>query len=311
MFGAMLLSSIVLSLLLSVAAQGPSIDRQIAFLVNSSSPQINYPTDFTQNIVPKPIHSHNDYWRQVPLLTALSLGVASVEADVWLFNGTLFVGHELAALTPNRTFSSLYVEPLMQILAMQNPKDDFTVNQTGINGVFDMAGSIPLQLLVDIKTDGVETLPFVQAQLEPLRARGYLTTFTNGTLRESAITVVGTGNTPLDPVKALEPRDFFFDAPLNQLTDPSLNTTWGPGLSPLASVDWNIAVGWSGIGNISATQLGNLTQFVNDAHSLGIRARYWDLPGWPISARTAIWETLILSGVDWLNADDLEAAANF
>ena len=30
-------------------------------------------------------------WRDVPLLLALSLGVASVEADVWLINGTLFV----------------------------------------------------------------------------------------------------------------------------------------------------------------------------------------------------------------------------
>lgn len=30
-------------------------------------------------------------WRDVPLLTALSFGVASVEADVSLVNGTLFV----------------------------------------------------------------------------------------------------------------------------------------------------------------------------------------------------------------------------
>jgi hypothetical protein len=32
-------------------------------------------------------------WRDVPLLTALSYGVASVEADVWSFNdGLLLVG---------------------------------------------------------------------------------------------------------------------------------------------------------------------------------------------------------------------------
>ncbi len=30
-------------------------------------------------------------WRDVPLLTALSYGAASVEADVYLINGTLFV----------------------------------------------------------------------------------------------------------------------------------------------------------------------------------------------------------------------------
>lgn len=30
------------------------------------------------------IHSHNDYWRDTPVYTALSHGVLSIEADVWL-----------------------------------------------------------------------------------------------------------------------------------------------------------------------------------------------------------------------------------
>lgn len=30
------------------------------------------------------IHSHNDYWRDVPVYEALSHGVRSIEADVWL-----------------------------------------------------------------------------------------------------------------------------------------------------------------------------------------------------------------------------------
>lgn len=37
-------------------------------------------------------------WRDVPLLTALSYGVASVEADVYLVNGTLYVRHFLCVL---------------------------------------------------------------------------------------------------------------------------------------------------------------------------------------------------------------------
>lgn len=306
---------LVVALLLSVTvyqqANAAGVDDQIAILLKQHSPLLSYPTDYTRDIVPKAIHSHNDYWREVPLLTAISHGVASVEADVWLVNGTLYVGHEAAALTPNRTFASLYIEPLLHILALQNPQDPFTTNQTSPNGVFDTSSGLPLQLLVDIKTDGNETLPAVLKALEPLRSKGYLTTFANGTLSTSAITVVGTGNSPLEGVKALEPRDYFFDAPLTQLTDPSLNTTWGPSLSPIASTDWDVAVGWNGIGNISEAQLGNLTKFVQDAHAVGITARYWDLPGWPVSARTAVWEILMTSGVDWLNADDLEAAAQF
>ena len=74
----------------------------------------------------KGIHSHNDYWRDVPLYTALSYGVISVEADVWLVNGTLYIGHEVQALNPNRTFDGLYIEPLVQILTNSNPITPFT-----------------------------------------------------------------------------------------------------------------------------------------------------------------------------------------
>lgn len=40
------------------------------------------------------------------------------------------VGHEVAALTPDRTFDTLYVRPLLEALAAQNPNNPFTVNQT-------------------------------------------------------------------------------------------------------------------------------------------------------------------------------------
>jgi len=286
------------------------VDKQIASLEKANSSLLQYPTSFTQNIVPKQIHSHNDYWRDVPLLTALSFGVASVEADVWLVDGTLFIGHEMAALTKDRTFDSLYIQPLLSIIKNANPKDPFTTNQTTTNGVFDTASSVPLQLLVDIKTDGVQALPVVLRALEPLRSAGYLTTFANGTLISSAVTVVGTGNSPLEPIKALEPRDFFFDAPLTELSVQT-NTTWSPELSPIASTDYNTAVGWSGIGNISDAQKANITKFVHDAQSRGIASRFWDTPGWPIFARTAIWQELLNDGAFWLNADDLEAASSF
>ena len=65
-----------------------------------------YPTDITRGIIPKPIHSHNDYWRDLPFWSALSVGCASIEADVWLINETLYVGHEQAALSSTRTLQS-------------------------------------------------------------------------------------------------------------------------------------------------------------------------------------------------------------
>ena len=146
--------------------------------------------------------------------------------------------------------------------------------------------------------------------LEPLRSAGYLTTSTNGNLSKAAVTVIGTGNTPLDKVQALEPRDFFFDAPLATLNDTSV-AEWGPSLSPIASTDYGAVVGWFGIAPISDSQRATIQILVNDPHSRNITARFWDTPGWPISARENVWTELLSDGADWLNADDLLAASKF
>lgn len=123
---------------------------------------------------------------------------------------------------------------------------------------------------------------------------------------------MGTGNTPFDSVLALEPRDYFFDALLPGLgTPPSENTTWSPNISPIASTSFTQTVGWSGINDITDAQQQTIDKLIETAHNLGIKARFWDTPGWPIFARDKIWQQLANSGADWLNADDLEAASKF
>jgi hypothetical protein len=155
-------------------------------------------------------------------------------------------------------------------------------------------------------------LPYILEQLEPLRSRGYLmTALANGTLVPSAVTVIGTGNSPLPQVLALSPRDYFFDAPLAQLANTSVLGAWNASVAPIASVDYAAVVAWDGVGSISAAAQANITRLVADAHARGLQARFWDTPGWPIAARDAVWRTLRASGADWLNADDLAAAAAF
>lgn len=167
-------------------------------------------------MIPVPIHSHNDYWRRIPLWEALHYGCTGVEADVWLYDDDLFVGHNTASLSKNRTFRSLYVDPLVELLDKQNPHTEFA--NTSRHGVFDEVSDQTLVLLVDLKTDGPTTLPIVEQQLEGLRSKGYLTYFNGTHTIPGAITVVGTGNTPFDQLVANTTyRDIFFDAPLEKM----------------------------------------------------------------------------------------------
>ena len=131
-------------------------------------PLYTYPTSLTQGIVPKLIHSHNDYWRDVPFYSAISVGAVSVEADVWLYNGTLHIGHEPGALTNERTFESLYINPILDALHRQNPSNSSFLPAPTHNGVFDTDGTQTLYLFVDVKTDGPSTWPYVVKALEPL-----------------------------------------------------------------------------------------------------------------------------------------------
>lgn len=275
-----------------------------------SDPKYSYPTSLTQGILPKNFHSHNDYWRPVPFYSALSAGAISIEADVWLYNGTLHVGHDQSALTNDRTLDSLYIQPLLSVLSAQNPDSTFLTEGPTHNGVYDTTPDQTLYLFVDVKTDGPTTFPSVVAALQPLRDAGYLTTFDGTTVNPGAVTVVGTGNTPLSHVQGVAPRDYFWDAPI-----PTLNTIYAnitADVSPIASTDFAVqfpnVVGNRGLND---TQLALLQSQVAVAHAKGIKLRYWDLPGWPLGTRNGVWRSLWDNGVDILNVDDLEGIANF
>lgn len=151
-------------------AFAPDVSAALQQILNQAhqGPLYTYPTSLTQGIVPKLIHSHNDYWRDVPFYSAISVGAVSVEADVWLYNGTLHIGHEEGALTNARTFESLYINPILDTLRRQNPTNSSFLTAPTHNGVFDTNGAQTLYLFVDVKTPGNTTWPYVVKALEPL-----------------------------------------------------------------------------------------------------------------------------------------------
>lgn len=292
-------------------AGNPDVSTSLQQILDQAhkGPLYTYPTSLTQGIIPKGIHSHNDYWRPVPFYSALSVGAVSTESDVWLYNGTLHVGHEQGALTKERTFESLYINPILSVLARQNPPNSTFLTTKTHNGVFDTSGGQTLYLFVDLKTDGASTWPAVIKALEPLRKAGYLSSVNGTVFTSGAVTVIGTGNTPLNLVQPIASRDYFWDAPV-----PTLNSTFSnitSLVSPIASADFAAVFGPVLGTSLNSTQLGLLRAQVATAHAKGIKLRYWDQPGWPLSTRNGIWRQLTTEGVDLINADDVEAAAGF
>jgi hypothetical protein len=64
-----------------------------------------------------PAYAHNDYLNAHPLHDALSLGYRGVEADVFLVNGALQLGHERRAAAQDGNFETLYLAPLRALVA--------------------------------------------------------------------------------------------------------------------------------------------------------------------------------------------------
>src|SRR5580700_1828384 len=95
-------------------------------------------------VVPlKNAHAHNDYEHKRPLFEALENGFCSVEADVFLVDGKLLVGHTRSSLRPERTLESLYLDPLRE--------------RAKANGGRIYPGGPSIFLLVDVKSSGKDT----------------------------------------------------------------------------------------------------------------------------------------------------------
>jgi hypothetical protein len=198
------------------------------------------------------------------------VGCVSIESDVWLYNDTLYVGHEPSSLSPARTFQSLYIEPILSVLNRENPVSSFVTSKTH-NGVFDGYSSQTLYLFVDVKTSGETAWPYVVQGLQPLRDAGYLTTYDARGVTPGAVTVIGTGNTPLDQIQNKTSRDYFYDAPI-----PLLGTTLSDitsDVSPIASADFAAVFGTIQDTKFNSTQLATLRSQIATAKRKGILTR--------------------------------------
>ena len=158
-------------------------------------------------------------------VSGISCWLHVVEADIWQPNNgstseELLVGHTSASLKADRILSNLHVQPLVNLLQRMNAgQSEHPI------GIVETNPDTSLVLLLDFKSDGEEL--WQAAALHPLRAKGWLRHW-NGTmyaLTPAPITIVATGNAPLDRILTdTTYRDVFFDAPLDKVGDPLYNT---------------------------------------------------------------------------------------
>lgn len=280
----------------------------------------NNPIEVTRDVRPLPCHSHNDYWRRMPLYEALYYGCESIEADIWLTydseNSELYVGHSYSSLTPDRTLRNLYINPLLDLINAMNPNHDNTTRATSspLNGIFQTAPTHPLVLVIDIKNKPNATFAALQAHLEPLRAKSYLTTHNGNALKPGPLTIVTTGSTPYASILAQNAsrRDIFFDAPLGDLSLPpsDQSSTYNTTTSYYASASLPRTLGsifpFSLFpGKPSASELARIRSATEAAHARGLKVRWWETPAWPRGRRERVWKLLMEEGADVLNVDDL------
>ncbi len=281
---------------------------------------------FSEDILPVPCHSHNDYWHRVPLYEGLAAGCVSTEADIWIGNlpdgqADLFIGHNSKSLTQSRTLRSLYLDPLKDILSHQQlnmsasldtsaKAQQTLLDTTSPVGVFSMSPNTSLVLLLDFKTNGEETWPTVLAQLDDLRSQGWLKTWTpTEGIVERPLTIVASGDAPFNSIIANDTyRDIFYDAPLTNLT---IDTPYNTNNSYYASTSLSKAIGRVGSWKLGAGQKATITSQVQRAKELDLKSRYWDTPAWPVGWRNRVWENLMELSAEVLNVDDLIAAARW
>ncbi|MGW3579724.1 phosphatidylinositol-specific phospholipase C/glycerophosphodiester phosphodiesterase family protein [Streptomyces rubiginosohelvolus] len=244
---------------------------------------------------PRPLrhaHAHNDYLHPRPLHDALAHGFTSVEADIFLVDGELLVAHEPATLDPTRTLASLYLDPLAALVRAGH-------------GSVHPHHRAPLQLLIDIKADGVAAYHELDRQLR--RHQSMFTRYQHGRVVPKAVTAVISGDRAARaPMEAQRTRLAFYDGRLDDLGTPAPAS-----FAPLVSANWTQNFSWLGTGPFPRAERDRLRTLVTTAHREGRRIRFWATPDVAGPEREAVWSELLAAGVDHLNTDDLAGLEEF
>jgi Glycerophosphoryl diester phosphodiesterase family len=244
---------------------------------------------------PRPLwnaHAHNDYEHPRPLSDALDHRFGSVEADIFLVGDQLLIGHDSSELDPSRTLESLYLDPLAARVRAHH-------------GTVYQGWRRPLQLLIDIKTEGSST--YLELDRHLRRHPHLFTRYAHGRVHPGPVTAVVSGDRAARvPMEAQDERRAFYDG---RLTD--LGSAAPAAFIPLISDNWTQNFTWTGEGAFPDAERQKLRGITAAAHARGQQVRFWATPDAAGPARDALWTELLAAGVDYLNTDDLAGLEAF
>ncbi|CCE66328.1 hypothetical protein TPHA_0P01700 [Tetrapisispora phaffii CBS 4417] len=312
------------------------------YLAYASSETNNTMISFlNKNVKPNTFHSHNDYTRQMPLFEALSLGLTSIEADVWLGtdNQRLSVAHRETDLLnyPLRDLNDLYTEPLLTMLNDVNEiyeHFDYNSNTTTIakKGLYHESENRTMFLVIDFKSeDSSQTYTrLMDTYLKPFIENDFITFFniTSNEMSWRPITVILTGNKPtdlsiIDKDSETDKIGYLGDSKryvfpeqmldnLTNLDESSKTFVASTSFSKLCMAcdisPWKVILR----GKLPARGLRCFKKFIDDAHANNLKTRIWGVPKSLLGFSKNFWRQQIDDlGVDFINVDHLSRVLSY
>lgn len=218
----------------------------------------------------------------MPFYQAYAQQVSSIEADVFLHDGQLLVGHDVEDLRADMTFEALYVEPIVTLFARNGGRAFRDSDQT-------------LQLMVELKSETDPTLRAVAALL------GRWPEVFDPEVNPAAVRVAVTGRVPAPEAFDRYPRFLGFDG------------AWDADYTPeqleriaLISTNFRDFSQWNGKGTIIPAEKERLEQVIDRAHEQSKPVRFWNAP-----EGTTVYYTFYDMGIDYINTDKPEVCAAF
>jgi alkaline phosphatase len=209
---------------------------------------------------------------------AYHAGFGSMEADIFLVDTVLYVAHDSTELWRKIKLETAYLIPISECIKQNNGRP--------------YAGSgKKLQMLIDIKTDSIQTL---NAFISLLRKYPSL-------IRSPSMKWLITGNRPDELLFTRYPDFIQFDGELSKNYSKEALSRIG-----LMSDNYRHYSLWSGESNLPERDFSILKSAVSKAHRLHKPVRFWNAPD-----EVKAWNSLIRLQVDYINTDHIDSLADF